>query len=69
MTKPCDNFSQTFILLLYCYATNSFQFQGKAMPKNVQTTVQLHSSHMPARLFSKSFKLGFSRTCRCTNWV
>ena len=26
----------------------SFQFQRKAMPKNVQTTTQLHSSHMPA---------------------
>ena len=26
--------------------------------KNVQTTVQLHSFHMPARLCSKSFKLG-----------
>ena len=48
MTKPCGNFSWTFILLLYCYATNSFQCQGKAMPKNVQTTVQLHSSHMLA---------------------
>ena len=24
----------------------SFQFQKKAMPKNAQTTVQLHSSHM-----------------------
>ena len=24
----------------------SFQFQRKAMPKNVQTTAQLHSSHM-----------------------
>ena len=24
----------------------SFQFQRKAMPKNVQTTEQLHSSHM-----------------------
>ena len=24
----------------------SFQFLGKAMPKNVQTTAQLHSSHM-----------------------
>ena len=27
----------------------SFQFQGKAMPKNVQTTVQLHSFHMLAK--------------------
>ena len=24
----------------------SFQFQSKAMPKNTQTTAQLHSSHM-----------------------
>ena len=24
----------------------SFQFQEKAMPKNAQTTAQLHSSHM-----------------------
>ena len=27
----------------------SFQFQRKAMPKNVQTTVQLCSFHMPAK--------------------
>ena len=26
----------------------SFQFQRKAMPKNAQTTAQLHSSHMLA---------------------
>ena len=31
-------------------------------PKNVQTTVQLGSFHILARLCSKSFKLGFSRT-------
>jgi len=30
------------------------------MPKNVQTTLQLHSFHMLARLCSKFFKLGFS---------
>ena len=30
------------------------------MPKNVKTTVQLHSFHMLVRLCSKSFKLGFS---------
>ena len=40
----------------------SFQSQKKAMPKNVQTTVQLCSFHMLARLYSKSFKLGFSIT-------
>ena len=31
-------------------------------PKNVQTTVQLHSFHILARLCSKSFKLHFSST-------
>ena len=30
------------------------------MPKNVQTTTQLHSFHMPAKWWSKSFKLGFN---------
>ena len=38
----------------------SFQSHRKAMPKNVQTTAQLHSSHMLARSCSKFFKLGFS---------
>ena len=33
-----------------------------SVPKNVQTTVQLCSFYMLARLFSKSFKLGFSST-------
>ena len=37
-----------------------FQSQKRAMPKNVQTTMQLHSFHMLARLCSKSFKLGFN---------
>ena len=36
--------------------------QTKAMPKNVQTTIQLCSCHMLARLCSKSFKLGYSST-------
>ena len=40
----------------------SFQSQRRAMPKNVQTTTQLHSVHMVASLYSKSFKLGFSST-------
>ena len=34
----------------------------KAKPKKVQTIVQFDSFHMLARLFSKSFKLGFSNT-------
>ena len=38
----------------------SFQSQRRAMPQNVQTTIQLDSFHILARLYSKSFKLGFS---------
>ena len=38
----------------------SFQSQRRAMPKNIQTTIQLYSFHMLASWFSKSFKLGFS---------
>ena len=45
------------------YRTGKGQFlflsHRKAMPKNAQTTIQLHSFHILARLFSKSFKLGF----------
>ena len=40
----------------------SFQSQRRAMPKNVQTTIQFCSFHMLARLCSKSFKLGFNST-------
>ena len=32
----------------------------RAMPKSIQTTVQLYSFHMLERLCLKSFKLGFS---------
>ena len=37
-----------------------FQSPKKAMPKNVQIAIQLHSFHVLARACSKSFKLGFS---------
>ena len=40
----------------------SFQSQRNAMPKNVQTTTQLHSFHMLARSCSKSSKLGLNST-------
>ena len=38
----------------------SLQFQRREMPKNVQSTTQLHSFHMLARSGSKSFKLSFN---------
>ena len=40
----------------------SFQFQRRAMPKNVKTIVQFCSFHILVRLYSKSFKLCFSST-------
>ena len=40
----------------------SYQSQRRQMPKNVQITVHLCSFHTLARLYSKSFKLGFSST-------
>ena len=40
----------------------SFQSQRRAMPKNAQTTTQLHSSHMLASICSSYFTLGFSST-------
>ena len=40
----------------------SFQFQRKAMLKNVQTTAQLHSSHTLVKKCSKSSKPGFHCT-------
>ena len=41
----------------------SFQSLRKAMPKNVQTTTQLHSSHTLVKYCSKFFKQGFNTTC------
>ena len=38
----------------------SFQSQRKAMPKNAQTTAQLHSSHTLVKYCSKFSKPGFS---------
>ena len=38
----------------------SFQSQRRAMPKNAQTTTQLHSSHMLAKECSKFSKPGFN---------
>ena len=40
----------------------SLQSQRKAMPKNVQTTTQLHSSHMLVKWCLKFSKSGFNNT-------
>ena len=38
----------------------SFQYQRKAMPNNVKTITQLHSSHMIAKSCSKLSKIDFN---------
>ena len=65
LLKCCTQYARKFGKLSSGHRTGKgqFSFQSqRAMPKNVQTTVQLHSFHMLTRLCSKSFKLGFSST-------
>ena len=51
----------------------SFQSQRKSMPKNAQTTAQLHSSHTLAKSCSEFSKLGFNGmwtlSFRCSSWI
>ena len=62
--KCCTQYASKFGKLSSGHRTGkgqfSFQSQRRSMPKNIQTTAQLHSSHMLARRCSKSFKLGFN---------
>ena len=64
LLKCCTQYARKFGKLSNGHRTRkgqfSFQSQRKAMPKNVQTTIQLQSFHMLLRSCSKSFKLGFS---------
>ena len=64
--KCCTQYASKFGKLSSVHRTGkgqfSFQSQRKAMPKNVQTTAQLHSSHMLAKECWKFFKLGFNST-------
>ena len=66
LLKCCTQYASKFWKLSSGYRTgksqSSFQSQTRAMPKNVQTTAQLHSFHMLARSCSKSSKLGFNNT-------
>ena len=51
--KRCTKYASEFGKLSTGHRTGkgqfSFQSQRKAMPKNAQTTVQLHSSHTPVK--------------------
>ena len=64
--KCCTQYASKFGKLSSGHRTGkgqfSFQSLRKAMPKNAQTTTQLHSSHMLAKQCSKFSKPGFSNT-------
>ena len=64
--KCCTQYASKFGKLSSGHRTGkrqfSFQPQRKAMPKNAQTTVQLHSSHTLVKQCSKFSKPGFSNT-------
>ena len=66
LLKCCPQYASKFGNLSSGHRTGkgqlSFKYQRKTRPKKVQTTVQLHSFHILARLCSKSFKLVFSST-------
>ena len=64
--KCCTQYASKFGNLSSGHRTGkgqfSFQSQRKAMPKNAETTTQLHSSHMLVKQHSKLSKPGFSNT-------
>ena len=64
--KCCTQYASKVGKLISSHGTGkgqfSFQFQRKAMPKNSQTTTQLHSSHMLVKWCLKLSKPGFSNT-------
>jgi len=60
-TSPTPQFkSINSLALSLLHSQFSFQSQRKAMPKNAQTTAQLHSSHTLVKYCSKFSKPGFS---------
>ena len=64
--KGCNQYISKFGKLSSGHRTGkgqfSFQSQRRAMPKNAETTTQLHSSHMLVKWCSKISKPGFSNT-------
>ena len=66
LLKCCTQYASKFGKLSRGHRTGkgqfSFQTQRNAMPKNAQTTAQLHSFHRRARWISKFFKPGFNNT-------
>ena len=77
LLKCCTQYASKFGKLRSGHRTRkgqfSFQFQRKAMPKNVQTTTQLHSSHMLAKYAQNSpseDSIVYEMiTSRCLSWI
>ena len=59
---PCTQYISKTGKLSSGHSQFSFQSQRKAMPKNVLTTTQLHSSHMLVKQCSKFSMPGFKST-------
>ena len=70
--KCCTQYARKFGKLSSGHRTGkgqfSFQSQRKAMPKNAQTTAQLHSSHRLVKWCSKFSKPGFSNNIWIVNF-
>ena len=66
LLKCCTQYTSKFGKLSSAHRTGkvkfSFQSQRRAMPNNVQTTAQLHSSHTLQSKSSKFSKPGFNNT-------
>ena len=63
-SKKAENSRKTSISNFLCnYGKGQFSFQRRAMPKNGQTTAQLHLSHMLAKICSEFSKPRFNSTC------
>ena len=62
--KCCTQYTSKFGKLSSGHRTGKgqlpFKFQRKAMPNNIQLTVQWLLFHMLVKFYSKSFKIGFS---------
>ena len=69
LCKCCTQFASKFRKLSSGHRTGkgqfTFQSQRKAMPKNAQTTAQLHSSHMQAQVMLKILQ---ARLQQYVNW-
>ena len=71
--KCCTQYASKFGKLSSGHRTGkgqfSFQPQRKAMPKNAQTTTQLHLSHTPQNSPSQASTVHEPWTSKCSSWV